>query len=112
MKETYKNEHLTNQEISKRFVNQFDLVNYAIKLTENMIRSGRAPRVKVDVDNPVVQVLAEIEAGKDKFEDIIVEVKKEEFTVREEPKLNFNIKDKNKSSSLKNGEKRKARIIH
>lgn len=104
-------EHLTNQQISKKFTNQFDLVNYAILLCENMIKSGRAPRVKVDVDNPVVQILAEIEAGKDRLDDIVIEVKKEE-PVHEEAKLSSYTKDKNKLSSPKNGEKRKTRIMH
>jgi hypothetical protein len=103
-------EHLTNQQISKKFANQFDLVNYAILLCENMIKSGRAPRVKVDVDNPVVQILAEIEAGKDKLDDII-EIKKEE-PIEEEPKLTLSGKEKKQQFSLKNGEKRKTRIMH
>lgn len=104
-------EHLTNQQISKKFLNQFDLVNYAIRLVENMIKSGRSPRVKVDVDNPVVQILAEIEAGKDKLEEIIIESKKEEVSIQEEPKLNIYNKEKNKLGSLKNSEKRKTRIM-
>ena len=97
--------NLTNQQISKKFVNQFDLVNYAIRLAENMIRTGRAPRVKVDVDNPVVQVLAEILEGKDKFEEIIVEeIIKEEVALREARVFSVNNKDKNKASSFKSGE--------
>ncbi len=103
-------DHLTNQQISKKFANQFDLVNYAIRLVENMIKSGRAPRVKVDVDNPVVQILAEIEVGKDKFDDII-EIKKEEV-VEEEPKLSLFGKEKKSAGASKSGEKRKARIMH
>lgn len=104
-------EHLTNQQISKRFSNQFDLVNYAIILAENLIKTGRPPRVKIEGDNPVVQVLAEIEAGKDKLEDIVIELKKEEPS-REETGLFAHKKEKSKFSSLKNGEKRKARIMH
>lgn len=104
--------NLTNQKISKRFVNQFDLVNYAIRLAENMIKSGRGPRVKVDGDNPVVQILAEIQEGKDKFDDIIVEeVIKEVFVAPEERKV-FAVggKEKNKQSLYKGGEKKKARF--
>ena len=63
-------EDLTNEKLSTQFTNQFDLVNYAIKLAENLIRTGRAPRVKVDVENPVIQILAEIEEGEDQLEEI------------------------------------------
>jgi DNA-directed RNA polymerase subunit K/omega len=61
---------LTKEKFRKKFVNQFELVNHAIKLAENMIRSGRPPRVIVDGDNPAVAVLAEIEEGKDQLVDI------------------------------------------
>jgi hypothetical protein len=104
-------EHLTNQKISKKFSNQFDLVNYAILLVENLIKSGRAPRVKVDVDNPVVQILAEIDAGKDKLEDLVIEPINDDRTEYEEPKLTLS-KEKNKFTSPKNTEKRKTRIMH
>lgn len=74
---------LTTEELSKRFKNQFDMVNYAISLTEGMLRSGRTPRVEVDNNNPVVQVLGEILAGEDRLEDImpIVQEVKEVFVV-------------------------------
>lgn len=62
---------LTSEELSKKFINPFDLVNYAIRLADNMLKSGRPPRINVDTDNPAVQILEEIEAGKDKFEEII-----------------------------------------
>lgn len=62
-------DHLTNEIISKRFVNQFDLVNYAISVAEEMIHVGRAPRVKTETENPALQVLEEIAAGKDIFEE-------------------------------------------
>ena len=54
------NQHLTNESISKKFTNQFDLVNYAIKIAVNMIKTGREPRVKIDSENKAMQVLAEI----------------------------------------------------
>lgn len=103
---------LTNEKLSKKFVNQFELVNYAIRLADNMIKSGRAPRVKVDVDNPVIQVLAEIEQGKDYLEEIadIVqpEIKKEEPSY----KMDLNGKEKGKSlGASKSTEKRKSRIV-
>ncbi len=54
------NQQLTNESISKKFTNQFDLVNYAIKIAENLIRTGREPKVKIDSENKAMQVLAEI----------------------------------------------------
>lgn len=66
-----KERHITNEYlVSDRFKNQFELVNYAIKLAENIIKTGREPRVAVDVQNYANQVLVEIETGN----DIIIEV--------------------------------------
>jgi len=62
-------DYLTNELISKRFDNQFDLVNYAIRVAEDMIHAGRGPRVKTETENPALQVLEEIVSGKDTFED-------------------------------------------
>jgi hypothetical protein len=61
---------LTNEKISKKFKSQFELVNYAIKLAENMILSGREPRVKLDTQNHALQVVAEIMEGKDQLDDL------------------------------------------
>lgn len=58
---------LTTESISSRFENRFDLVSYAIKVAENMVRTGRAPRVRVGTENVATQVLAEIKAGKEVF---------------------------------------------
>lgn len=63
---------LTTEELSKKFKNQFEMVNYAIKLAEGMIRTGRASRVETDSQNPAQQVLEEIVAGEDTLEDIVV----------------------------------------
>lgn len=63
--------HLTNETIRKKFTSQFELVNYAIRLAENMIRSGREPRIKIDTQNRAMQVLAEIVGGKDQFEELL-----------------------------------------
>ncbi len=68
-------EHLTNEMISKRFKNQFDLVNYSIKLAENAIRSGREPAVKMDTQNMAILILAEIATNQDKFVEIFTEPK-------------------------------------
>lgn len=68
-------EDLTNEQIKKKFKSQFELVGYAIKLAENMIHTGRGPRVKSDSQNVAIHILDEINAGLDKFEDIPKEVK-------------------------------------
>jgi DNA-directed RNA polymerase subunit omega len=69
-KEYYK-DPLTNEKIVKKFESQFDLVNYAIRLAENMIYSGRDSRVKIDCQNRALQILGEIALGKDIFDEII-----------------------------------------
>jgi DNA-directed RNA polymerase subunit omega len=63
-------EDLTNESLKKKFKSQFELVGYAIKLAVNMIKTGRAPRIKSDSQNVAINVLEEINAGLDKFEDI------------------------------------------
>lgn len=65
-------DQLTNEKIRKKFASQFDLVNYAIRLAENMIQTGRDPRVKVDSHNRSMHVLTEIMSDKDRFDEIIV----------------------------------------
>lgn len=62
--------YLTNEKISSKFKSLFDLVNYAIKLAENMIETGRDTRVRTDVQNRSMQILSEIVQGKDVFDDI------------------------------------------
>lgn len=62
---------LTNEKIRKKFDNQFDLVNYAIRLAENMIHTGRDPRVKTDSYNRSLHVLSEILHDKDRFDEIM-----------------------------------------
>lgn len=61
---------LTNEEILKKFSNQFDLVRYAIELGQNIILSGREPRVKMDCQNVATQALQEILVGKDVLEPL------------------------------------------
>ena len=65
-------EGLTNEKLRKKFKSQFDLVGYAIRLADNMIMTGRGPRVRTETQNPAMQVLAEIAADKDQF-DVILE---------------------------------------
>lgn len=62
--------HLTNEVLRDRFKNSFDLVNYAIKLAENMIRTGREARVKSDVQNRAMLILEEIYEGKDQLDQV------------------------------------------
>ena len=50
--------------MTKKFKSSFDLVNYAIKLAENMIKTGRDARVKSDVQNRAMLILEEIRRGK------------------------------------------------
>lgn len=65
------NKQFTNEDLSKKFRNNFDLVNYAISLAENMIQSGRDPRVRrADMQNRAMLILEEIKEGKDAFVEI------------------------------------------
>lgn len=64
--------HLTNEDVTKKFKSSFELVNYAISLAENMIRTGRDARVKSDVQNRAMLILEEIHEGKDHFDEIKV----------------------------------------
>lgn len=68
------NNQYTNEKLAKKFENNFDLVNYAISLAENMIQSGRDPRVrKPDMQNRAMLILEEIREGKDQFDEIFTE---------------------------------------
>jgi hypothetical protein len=62
--------HLTNEEMKGKFKSSFELVNYAIKLAENMIKSGRDARVKSDIQNRAMLILEEIHEGKDVFDEL------------------------------------------
>jgi DNA topoisomerase VI subunit B len=70
--------NITNEALKKKFKNQFELVSYAISLAENMILTGRDPRVKTDTQNRAMQILEEIMAGRDQLEPVILEKKHEE----------------------------------
>lgn len=73
-----KKENLTNEKLKQKFSSQFDLVNYAIKLAENMIASGRAPRVATENQNIALQIMMELSEGKDTFEEDEEEEKEED----------------------------------
>lgn len=64
-------DNLTTEKLRQKFKSQFELVNYSIRLAENMIKSGREPRVRMDLQNSAMQVLGEIVAGVDKIDEII-----------------------------------------
>jgi DNA-directed RNA polymerase subunit omega len=64
---------LTNEELRRRFTSQFDLVNYAIRLAENMVHTGRDTRIKTDVHSKAFQILQEIKEHKDRFDIEIVD---------------------------------------
>ncbi len=53
-------EHLTTAHLKKNYKNTFDLVNYAIALSKDMITSDRMCRVPTGIDNRSYQVLLEI----------------------------------------------------
>lgn len=95
-----KRENLTNETLGDKFKSQFDLVNYAIKLADNFIKSGRPPRViKIESQNPAALILEEIRQGKDQFENIFEEVKTAVF-----------FEDRNDHSEAKH-EKKKVRRL-
>ncbi len=68
--EKKKNKTFTNEELSKKFKSNFDLVNYAIQLAENMIKTGRDTRVRSEIQNRAMLILEEISEGKDQFDEI------------------------------------------
>lgn len=100
-----KKELLTNESIRKKFKSQFELVNYAIELSEQMIVSGRSPMVTTENENVAVVIIKEIESGKDKFDDHVF-VSKE--IIKEPQTLNDSI---DALSPVKPQEKKKARRI-
>lgn len=63
-------DHLTNERLRNMFDNQFELVNYAIKMAEHFIKSGREPFVHQDTQNLASQILEVIESGKDRFREM------------------------------------------
>lgn len=54
-----KKQTLTNEELSKKFKSNFDLVNYTISLAEDIIKSGKETRVKSDLQNRAMLILEE-----------------------------------------------------
>jgi hypothetical protein len=52
--------HLTNEALRKKFPSQFDLVNYAIKIAEQMIHGGHMMTVDNEDLTLIIKVLAEL----------------------------------------------------
>jgi hypothetical protein len=95
---------LTNEKIRKKFENQFDLVNYAIRLAENMILTGRDPRVKTDSYNRSLHVLSEIIHDKDRFDEILtmdVEVETTPYSKNNDVEQSTEEKSKERKKSRK-----------
>ncbi len=65
-------ENLTNEQLLKRFKNQFELVRYAIQLAENTVKSGREPEIFSDSQNVAYQILAEIATNTEQFAELPV----------------------------------------
>lgn len=105
-----KKDNFTNEKLSKKFVSQFDLVNYAIRLAENMIKTGRDPRVNIGNQNRSMQILAEIAQDKDFFDEIIDEPTSFEDNNQRNNHQN-NEKSVNFSTHQKGSEKKRVRKI-
>jgi DNA-directed RNA polymerase subunit K/omega len=79
------NKNYTSDQLLKKFGSQFELVNYAIRLAENMIRSGKEPHLIGDAQNIALQVIAAIASNTDRFEEITETVVETRFTEMIEP---------------------------
>lgn len=65
-----KHEHLTNERLRNIFDNQFELVNYAIRLAEYFIKSGKEPFAYQTNQNLATKILRIIEKGKHRYREI------------------------------------------
>lgn len=87
-------ENLTNEVLTKRFANQFELVRYAITRVRNAIVSGREPQVRSETQNLSAKVLMEIGLGVDQYDDFEdEEEEEEEIIVVKEKAINFDDED-------------------
>ena len=76
-------DRLTNQNLSDKYPNSFELVNYAIALAKNMIEVERECVVPVDgIINSSYQILEEISQGEDRMHE---PKPKAEFSPEEAP---------------------------
>jgi DNA-directed RNA polymerase subunit omega len=85
----YLKDQKTVEMLKKLYPNDFELVNYAIKLAKNMLHTGRDPRVKIPSRNAATIVLEEVAQGVDKFDEIVTKetVEFEEKPIDHKPEL-------------------------
>ncbi len=57
--------NLTNEIVTKKFLNQFDLVNHAIAVAAHIIHAGRQSKPGDWTENPALLALHDIEVGRD-----------------------------------------------
>jgi hypothetical protein len=112
-KREFSTPNLTTEKIKLRFKSQFELVGYAIRLAENMIKSGRETRIKTDVQNKAMQIVAEITQGKDQFDEIPPDYKPNYAPARERGDRDRDRDHHREGESFhaKSSEKRKTRKI-
>jgi len=60
--------YLTNEVLSNKYGNSFELVNHAIAVADQMLKSDRRCRVPTQVKNRAYQVLLEVVEGRDSLE--------------------------------------------
>lgn len=99
-------ENLTNEPLTKRFANQFELVRYAIARARNAILSGREPQVRCETQNLSARVLVEIGLGIDQFDTEGEEEEEEEEEIAPKPTsakgetLNFDDEDDDEDEDI------------
>ena len=71
IKELEYKDFLTNELLSKRFANQFDLVRHAIQLAEQTIKRGGSLPTAGESENLAFQILAAIAEDKDILQDVV-----------------------------------------
>ena len=108
-----KKETLTNEVIRKKFVSQFELVNYAIRLAENMIRTGRDSDSRLTGgDNVALHVISDITEGRDKLVDLTVNAADSDSHETKGHTTNGNVvNDEPVVKKLTEGRKRRASTI-
>lgn len=65
MQQQRRRDYLTSERLRKRFISQFDLVNYAIRIAKNWVETGRDINVSTDIQNPAFNILEEIASHKE-----------------------------------------------
>lgn len=99
-------ESLTNEQLRLKCKSQFELVNYAIRLAEHFIKSGREPSPSSGTKNLSLQILAEIADVKNNLEklpEFVPEYQEEEklSVNNREPKETFHSSPRSERKRLK-----------